>query len=571
MLLAAPWCMASCSSASTSSSAPTTTDAGAPSIDDPGSKPAEPTEADTLLGTDRDATLAGLVKNIAGIQVVSTVGLARLGLSWEQALEPTRSRFRSAQTARDVYYALLSLQRSYHDSHSYLDVQGVLSQPKEPPVFLPLRVDVEYSADGKSHEYDVTRSSPSFTSRVGSKIVAVDGKPMAAFEREILEWTDNASPEGLYAAAAQALEVRIPALMPSPNAGATTRLTFEKNGATEDVALTWSKTPPARGSEPIDTCTSGIDMAPSSDYAGRAAEHVGLNYCVYPTADPKTKIVRWFSFFYGYADFSGGDAGLEDFAPRLRDRLAVTSFTIPDNELPLYPGETLPGGRLDEQAMLLLDHRQLMGHLAAKGAARVVFDVRENGGGSFDPIIVADFAMAPFRQLATQVVFGEGLKNEPSLLDDAGPTAKRAKTYLKANQEAQVSPLYPFICRTAACGDADFTITPPSPRLGASAVVITGPYCASSCDNFAVLMKDAANARIVGMPARAADSPVRVNFTARLADGKSAASFVLTVAVNKRATGAVVEGVPAALDVAVFPSAATRGAMPEAVLAAVGW
>jgi hypothetical protein len=146
-------------------------------------------------------------------------------------------------------------------------------------------------------------------------------------------------------------------------------------------------------------------MAPSSDYAGRAAEHVGLNYCVYPTADPKTKIVRWFSFFYGYADFSGGDAGLEDFAPRLRDRLAVTSFTIPDNELPLYPGETLPGGRLDEQAMLLLDHRQLMGHLAAKGAARVVFDVRENGGGSFDPIIVADFAMAPFRQLATQVVW----------------------------------------------------------------------------------------------------------------------------------------------------------------------
>jgi len=33
----------------------------------------------------------------------------------------------------------------------------------------------------------------------------------------------------------------------------------------------------------------------------------------------------------------------------------------------------------------------------------------------------------------------------------------------------------------------------------------------------------------------------------------------------------VVEGTPVALDVAIFPSAATRGKLPEAVLGAVGW
>jgi hypothetical protein len=570
--LATTWCMASCSPAPSSDLGPTVADAGSPTAAiDAAEENADRAEADSLLGKDRDATLSELVKGIGGIQVVSTAGLGRLGLTWDQALEPTRVRFRAAKTAKDAYYALLSLQRSYHDSHSYLEVQGVVEQPKEPPVFLPLQVDVEYAADGKSHRYVVTRASPSFSSRVGSEVLAVDGKPMADFEREILEWADSAAPEGLHLAVAQALGVRVPALMPSPAVGTSTLVTFAKNGTTEDVALIWSKAPTARDTGPKDRCTAGIDMAPSSDYAGRAPEYVGLNFCVYATPNSATKIVRWFSFFYAYADFSGGDPGLEDFAPRLQDRLAETSFGIPDNELPLYPGETLPGGRLDEQAMLLLDHRHLIDHLTAKGAARVVFDVRENGGGSFDPKIISDFVASPFRQLTTQVVFGAGLKNDPALLDDGGFNAKRAKAYLKANPSASISPAYPFICSSATCGDEDLMISPPAPRLGAAVVVVTGPNCASSCDNFAVLMKDAAKAKIVGMPARAADSPVRVRFTARLGDEKSTATFVLTVAVNKRISGAVVEGTPVALDVAIFPSAATRGKLPEAVLGAVGW
>ena len=56
------------------------------------------TEADLLLGAERDALFERLVGAISSVQVVSDAGLARVGLTWEEALVRPRERFRSART-----------------------------------------------------------------------------------------------------------------------------------------------------------------------------------------------------------------------------------------------------------------------------------------------------------------------------------------------------------------------------------------------------------------------------------------------------------------------------------------
>lgn len=106
--------------------------------------------------------------------------------------------------------------------------------------------------------------------------------------------------------------------------------------------------------------------------------------------------------------------------------------------------------------------------------------------------------------------------------------------------------------------------------MTAEVVVLTGPDCVSACDDFTAVMKDSGVARIAGMPPAAGDSPVRVRVPLELADGTSF-GVVLTVAVNRRPNGAVLEGAPDMPSVPVFPSAANRGRYLDTVLGAVGF
>jgi hypothetical protein len=85
------------------------------------------------------------------------------------------------------------------------------------------------------------------------------------------------------------------------------------------------------------------------------------------------------------------------------------------------------------------------------------------------------------------------------------------------------------------------------------------------------MMKDSGLAKLAGMPSAGADSPVRLPLDLPLKNGKDKVAFVLTVGVNHRSNGKILEGTPPAPDYPVYPSAATRGKYLEAVLAAAGW
>jgi hypothetical protein len=112
---------------------------------------------------------------------------------------------------------------------------------------------------------------------------------------------------------------------------------------------------------------------------------------------------------------------------------------------------------------------------------------------------------------------------------------------------------------------------PGAPQPFAAAVVLlAGPGCVSSCDNFVSLIRDNGLGKLAGLPPRGGDSPVRLPL-ARTLQNSQPFSFVLTVAVNYRPGGLVLEGNPPSPDFPVAPSASNRGKYLEAVLSAVAW
>ncbi len=90
-------------------------------------------EAEDLLGTEREQLFEAYLAQIDALHVWSELGLTRLGITREQALEASKRRFVQANTRDDAYYALLSLQRSLHDRHSYLDAAELQTFLREQP------------------------------------------------------------------------------------------------------------------------------------------------------------------------------------------------------------------------------------------------------------------------------------------------------------------------------------------------------------------------------------------------------------------------------------------------------
>jgi hypothetical protein len=529
--------------------------------------------ADEFLGTDRDATFERLVGEITGVQVASPESLARLGLTWDQSLATARRRFHAAHARTDVYHALLSLRNSLHDLHSRMDLPTPSSSrvgpPSSPAVYLPWRVRPEYADGAPTASYVVQATAPSAPGiAVGSRVVAVDGQPMDDVEREMREWFGGSSLDGLRAFVGRGLSRRGPEEMPTPAVGQAVVFDIVAPGETvpQPVTMRWSGqywNPP--GDDP---CIATIDMGPAGDYIGRQPEFVGINYCVYPTGNPSKKVLRWFSLLYGFRDFSGGDPYLAYAPVALRDRLRVMSYTITDDDLPYLPGEHAPDGMLDPGALGVLEMDALGRWLASQAAGALLVDVRENGGGNFDPSWIAVFATSTFQQPRMQVYYGAGLRDQPDLLDvaEAGYQAVLAKEYLVSHPTADKSPVYPFICRTRACNESEVSVPPATTPLGVTLVLLTGPGCISACDTLASTMQDNGLATVAGLPSEAADSPVRVPLDVVLEDGRTVVTFVLTVAVSYHADGTTIQGHPPAPTCVVRPDAANRGRYLDAVV-----
>jgi hypothetical protein len=538
--------------------------------------PRTPVEADRWLGDDRGATFAAHVAHIAAITTVSAAGLARLGTTWEDELVDVERRYADAVTRDDAYYALVALTNSLHDGHAFLDAPAL--RPTGPVVTLPLSVRVEYADDGAAR-YVVRDGGPV---PAGSVIVAVDDVPLSTWEDRHRAWFARGhSPEGLREDLARWLGVRVPALEPAPAPGTTTTLRLlppnadaeadgdngsagdnGSNDAEQVVTLQWEE----RVSDELpcppfaDVCGPTAD----GDYAD-APVFEGLGACVYTTNDPRTRVVRYHSLFTP-----------ETFDPVER---ACLERKLPHLSYALTLDEADARG---PRGLLRRDQGELLDHLAGNGVERVLFDVRENGGGDFDPVFFGAFTAGRYEQPKKSFVYGAFFREAPERIADANvyvallsgepldDGAQRIEQFLREQPTSERSPPLPFYCQTPACADDEAAFSSQS-NIVFRAAVLTGPRCFSACDDFVAMLHDNGIAPTIGQPTAAGDAPYSFDTTLPLVDG-SAVALHLTVGVSFHpGTDTPLEGHPTAIDVPLVPAANNRTGVVDEALARVPW
>ncbi|MBN1283193.1 MAG: hypothetical protein JXA24_05400 [Proteobacteria bacterium] len=498
-------------------------------------------DADRWFGRDRNGCFEEMVEGIAETQIVSQDGLRRLGTTWEIELERAGRRFSDARTRDDVYYALLSLKNSYHDLHSRLRIRDEFL-PDRKPVELPLKLRVESGEGG--YEYVVIESSDDAVS-AGSVLVSVDGRPPAQLEEEFREWHESSSPEHLKFETAKWLVSRDPLVSPAPEVGESTAFEFRDpdTGTAMKTIFRWAERRSGGGERAKGRGAAEVLWTPliPDDYRGRTPEFVGINYGVYPTARPDVKIVRYHSFRYRFDD-----------AVALWNRLPELSY----RPMPLDPQG--PGTR----ELATADQRELLGYLKRRGARTVIFDVRENGGGNLNPWFIARLADRPFsigtRYLHRRPVF-EGRSDWTDDVDMGSDfMAEHARRFFRDNPGALVSPEYPFFCTTERCEAGEAVYRPEEGGRPFDLVVLTGPYCASSCDQFVAIMKGNNIATTAGLPPRAAQNPYYYERDFSLRDG-TRFSISMAVGISVGADGRDQEGNPPDIDIHIPPSRENRG------------
>ncbi len=535
---------AACSSSSPNGDAPNpTTDAGPPVADDASPDPTtEDHGALAFTGPDPAARFAIFEDALRKTARLSPEAQARLGTTFDAEVARARARFIAARTPLDVYYAILSLKNSMHDAHATFfhdpslalhDMPAALL-PTTPPVTLPLTVRVEYDSADSATE------APSYLLEgsgipAGSVLETIDGIPVADLPDQLREWFPFHVTEGLHEFIGHWLTERFAENTPAPAPGTTAELSFHSGAPSGPIAkatLTWKA---AKGGGPPPPCCEMFGTAEARrDYQSRTPTKSGANYCVYDatgsTPASTIAIVRWCSFDYERP------SGLED------------------------------------------DEASLSAHLSKSPPAHVLFDVRENGGGTFDPAYFAAFTTASYRIPTKALYFAPAFREDPSALDRiqyyleplADPAGKM-RADMAAHPTATFSSERPFFCRTATCSEAEATEAGGATAPTFTTAILTGPLCLSACDDFVSIMRDNGLATLVGTPSAGADSPYRYPVSLPLAKGS--VDLEVTVGVSYRPTPGheILEGHSPAVDKIVRQAASNRADYLGSVITALGW
>lgn len=515
-----------------------------------------PPEADRWLGVDRRATFRTHVEHISAIMTPSVAGLARLGTRWEDELVEVERRYVEAATSDEAYLALVGLKNSLHDGHAFIDVPEW--RPTAPIVEVPLTIRVELDDD--ELRYVVQDGGPI---PAGSVVIAVDGVPASAWERLHRPWfAGGSSPEGLREDIARWLGRRDPTREPVPLPGTPFIVRVRHNDVEEEFSLQWQ----AAAQDGLPCPPFAVRCAPDEygDYAGEPLFE-GIGACVYGTNEPTTRVVRYHSLL----------------TPETLDPIERACF---ERKLPhLSYGLTInEADAIGPRGLLMRDQGELLDHLARAGVQRVLFDVRENLGGDFDPIFFGAFTDGAYEQPKKSFVFSPYFREDPARVADANvyvallsgeplpDGAARIEQSLRETPQRERSPPLPFYCQTRRCEPDESTLTSQSNILFRAAV-LTGPRCFSACDDFVAIFHDNGIAPTIGQPTAAGDAPYTFDTALPLADGSSVA-LRLTVGVSFHpGTEIPLEGHPTVVDVPLSPSAENRGAFVDAALARVPW
>jgi hypothetical protein len=458
---------------------------------------ATPNEADILLGSDRKKIFFSFVEEIKKTQIVSSLGLKRLNTTWDEELNKVQSLFMRAQTKYDVYYALLALQRSFHDGHSYLIAEDLV--PPKSVVAVPIQFKSLF--DGKNWVYVVTESLIPEVPK-GGILTAIENKSVLDLENEYITWNRNSSRDSLRGSFAEWITSRNSRNTPTPKVGdkINLKLILPKNKNIQSIELTWqnhaSLVWPQR-----EVTSCGKPLPNDNDYKDLKLDFVGINYCVYASPLKHIKIVRYFSFYYFFENPAD-----------LWNRISKVSYKIRS----LNPNQT------DDYGIAKYDQKMLIQWLQIKQPQKVYLDLRENDGGGLFYDLPSAFASKPFRTTTLKLWLGPTIKNNPDLLSKMRtPSHAQLEIYknsLKENSENDFSKEVPFFCVTPQCDLSESMIKPTSELKKIPLIIISGPKCFSSCDQTVAIFKTNGIGQLAGMPPAAGSSPSRIRTRFKLAN-----------------------------------------------------
>ena len=518
------------------------------------------TEADRWLGTDRAGTFDAHIAAVESVAALAADGFTRLGTTWEQQRDAVERMYLGARTSDDVFYALSALRNSLHDGHARLAIDGLLPRQAATVVEVPLSLRVEY--EGAEARY-VVREGGDLPP--GSAIISVGGVAIAELERGHLMWFDGGnSPEALRDDLARWIGRRDPLQAPAPQVGDDVDVVARTpDGVVQRATLTFTAhSGGGDGCPPYaDPCVVDVD----GDYSA-APDFEGLGFCIYGTNDPTTRVVRYHSLM----------------TPETLDRVERECLTrkLPHLSYALTLDEADARG---PRGLLQRDQEALLDHLARHGVQRVLFDVRENRGGDFDPTFFGAFTGGAYAQPRKSFVYAPLFQQTPERIVDANiyvalldgqpidDGAARIEAFLRTNPGTPRSPPIPFYCQSTSCADGEETLTSQS-NIVFDAAVLTGPRCFSACDDFVAIMHDNGIASTIGLPTGAGDAPYSFDVTLPL-HNEPAAMLRVTVGVSFHpgSDDTPLEAHPVVVDVPLPPTAANRHDYLNTAIARAPW
>lgn len=482
---------------------------------------ARASEADLYLGKDRAALFESYAADVRDGQYLSEKGFARLGTTWAREVARARERFLAARTKADVYYALVSLKNSVHDGHSRLLVPDSLRVPDAwlslPLSFSPVR------RDGKLRF--VVAGSRLAAAPDGLVLETYRGRTPESLMPEFLEWLDSSSPEAWESDFAQALAHRnLARVPPLGNGDVALRLRDEKTGRAVDVAARFA--PPGEGAPQARRASK--PRPEDDEYAGRPRVFTGINYAVYQDTAAEILILRYTSYFD---------------AERFRREPPELSYA-PAADLD-WSDEHEAGDRLARR-----DIEELGRFLKKSNGAyrRLLIDVRR--GSAYHPVsraLLEMLAQKPFKTTTNAMVFTPLMRRDGDFFEEAMHMSSRAQREVLRREfrgGAALSSRFTFYCKTSKCAPEEGDCEPSPLGLRYQLYVLSGPYCASACDQFVSIVADNGLGEVVGLPSMGASSPFRGDRSFRLADGETF-KITLNAGITYRADGEVLEGNPA--------------------------
>ncbi len=506
-------------------------------------------EADAWLGKagEREALFNSYVQTIRDGHVISELGMKRLGITWQKEVERTKNRFIEADTKADVYYALLSLQRTLHDAHSSLSAPKEII-PGNNPISLPFTLAVQGDSLENAHYAVIQSSLPEI--KTGFVLKQYQNKTIAQLEYEYSEWLDSTSPESLKQNLARALTRHTDASrVPAPDASAPVTAVFVDPGGKAETRITfkWSRA----GRETL-----------SDDYARLTVDYRGINYRAYKDTGNNTLILVYSSFKYVFRD------------DELKNIISQASFIVPsfDKTKPLeeqrewmnklleangYPDlsrlRSYPFTALLEEADVLT----LGKYLNQQTLPNLLIDVRDNTGGNVNTNLVALFASQPFQGSTRELIYNPMIRSDSKFLQEALTYSDRfmapiITAQLARDTEVARSQRFPFSCRTASCNVDEATFEPNSNVKKFTLAVLSGHRCTSACDQFVAMIGDNGLGKIVGVPSRGGSAPYRATKEMVLKNGERF-SIIFNTGVCYRPNGEPLEGNPAKVEYYLLP------------------